>query len=92
MLDIYVDEQGVVEGVDVVQQTASDSDTVVRMVLLDEHGRPVERAHQPKYDPAFGPAAKAALLDTRFTPAIRNGRPISDTVRMTVTFAPSGGA
>jgi hypothetical protein len=50
----------------------------------------VERELNATYDPAFGPAAQAALKEVRFLPAIRHGAPVPYTMRMTVEFTDPG--
>jgi outer membrane biosynthesis protein TonB len=91
LLDVTIDPQGSVRGVEVVPTAAGEPDGTHRAVLLDRDpatGRTVERPLQPKYDAAFGPAARAALREVRFTPALRDGQPVTHTLRMTVEFAP----
>jgi hypothetical protein len=46
----------------------------------------------PGDDPAFGPAAEGALMETRFTPAMRDGQPVPFTMRMTISFGRSSTA
>ena len=90
LLDIHVDAAGAVRDVDVVTPPSESAE--MQMVLVDEDprtGKVTERRHRPVYDPAFGPAARAALLETRFTPAVRNGRPVAETLRMSVEFGPA---
>ena len=90
LVDLALDEQGVVRGVEVV--TPPEPDARVKAVLVEPDprtGGTRERVVQPRYDAAFGPAARAALKDARFTPALgRDGKPVPYTLRMTVEFAP----
>ncbi|HEX2204157.1 MAG TPA: hypothetical protein VHG91_12695 [Longimicrobium sp.] len=97
LLDLQIDPEGVVRAVDVVPPPAADAPggAVSRAVLLDQDaktGRTVERVVETRYDPAFGPAARAALLGARFSPAVRDGRAVAHTLRMTVEFAPPAGS
>lgn len=96
LLDLRIDEQGVVRAVDVVTPpaAASSGTAVTRAVLLDQDaktGRTIERVVETRHDPAFGPAARAALLGARFSPAVRDGQAVAHTLRMTVEFAPPAG-
>jgi outer membrane biosynthesis protein TonB len=88
LVDVQLDEQGRVRDVRPVDRPAT-APSNVNMVLVDEvpgNNTPVERTYQGTYDSAFGPAARAALQEVRFEPAMRNGRPVPYTLRMTVEF------
>jgi outer membrane biosynthesis protein TonB len=90
LVDLALDEQGVVRGVEVV--TPPEPDARMKAVLVEPDprtGGTRERVVQTRYDAAFGPAARAALKGARFTPALgRDGKPVPYTLRMTVEFAP----
>ncbi len=91
LLDVTIDPRGIVRAVEVVPAAGGGPDGTHRAILLDRDpvtGRTVERPLQPRYDPAFGPAAQAALREVRFSPALRGGQPVTHTLRMTVEFAP----
>ena len=88
LMDVQLDEQGRVLDATPVDRPATAPSTV-SMVLLDEvpgSGTPVERAYEAAYDQSFGPAARRALREVRFQPALRDGRPVPYTLRMTVEF------
>jgi hypothetical protein len=88
LVDVQLDEQGRVRDVRPVDRPAT-APSNASMVLVDEvpgNNTPVERAHQGTYDATFGPAARAALREVRFQPALRDGRPVPYTLRMTVEF------
>lgn len=88
LVDVRVDEKGRVLEVTPVNRPANASENV-KMVLVDEvpgSNTPVARSYEAAYDQAFGPAASAALRDVRFQPALRDGRPVPYTLRMTVEF------
>lgn len=98
LVEVSVDEQGAVRGVEVVPRaTGADPHAVTRAVLQErdrETGGVTERVLALDHDPAFGPAAVAALRETRFTPAVRgaDGRPVAYRFRMTLVFDPPRGA
>jgi hypothetical protein len=88
LMDVRLDEKGRVLDAVPADRPAGVSETV-SMVLVDHvpgSNTPVERVYQAEYDQAFGPAASAALRETRFKPALRNGQPVPYTLRMTVEF------
>ena len=88
LVDVQLDERGRV--LDVVPVDRPEGVPAnVSMVLEDPMpgtGGTVERAYEGTYDIAFGPAARAALREVRFQPALRDGRPVPYTLRMTVEF------
>jgi outer membrane biosynthesis protein TonB len=83
LVDVTIDEQGLVSAVELVQRPLGPR-TI--MVLREANG--TERRVAPHDDPAFGAAAQAALRPVRFTPAVRDGRPVPYTMRMTINFDP----
>ncbi|HEX6042331.1 hypothetical protein [Longimicrobium sp.] len=83
LADVAIDEHGEVQAVTIVPRPSTAH---VTMVMVEEDG--TTRSVQPADNPAFGPAAEAALMETRFTPAMRDGQPVPFTLRMTVTFDP----
>jgi hypothetical protein len=88
LVDVTVDETGFVRDVAVVDRPSAGSEQV-KMVLLDRvpgSNTKVAREVESTYDPSFGPAAQAAIKDVRFHPAIRDGKPVPFTVRMSVEF------
>lgn len=96
LVDVSIDERGIVREVDVVNRPRTlDPSTHPSVVLVDRDPRTgvtVEREATLSYDPAFGPAARAALREVRFLPALRDGRAVPFTMRMTVSFEPPAGA
>jgi outer membrane biosynthesis protein TonB len=88
LVDLDIDERGFVENVDVVNRPATPD---VKMVLIDKDastGAAVEREVELSYDPAFGPAAQAAMREVRFEPALKDGLAVPFKMRMTITFEP----
>jgi outer membrane biosynthesis protein TonB len=88
LVDLSIDEKGVVQNVDVVDRPPAPD---VKLVLIDvdpRPGAPVEREVEPSYDPAFGPAARAAMREVRFEPAFKDGFAVPYKMRMTITFEP----
>jgi hypothetical protein len=89
LVDVTVDEKGFVRNVAVVDRPPDAAGQQVRMVVLDRApGSNTEVAHEvaTPYDQAFGPAAQAAIGEVRFHPAMREGRAVPYTLRMTVEF------
>lgn len=89
LVDVAVSASGIVEEVHVVDRGAPDDAGRVRAVVRQKvpgTNQVVEREMNATYDAAFGPAAQAALKEVRFHPAIRDGRPVPYTMRMTVEF------
>jgi hypothetical protein len=88
LVDVQLDEQGrVLDAIPVDRPTSGPSN--VSIALIDEspgNNVPTQHTYQAAYDPAFGPAARAALREVRFEPAIRDGQPVPYTLRMTVEF------
>jgi hypothetical protein len=88
LVDVMVDEKGFVREVAVVDPP-SVSPGQVKMVVLDRvpgSNTRVAREVESTYDQSFGPAAQAAIKDVRFRPALRDGKPVPFTLRMTVEF------
>jgi hypothetical protein len=86
LADVRIDALGGVEAVTIVPRPAE-----VRAAMVLQKADGTERAFQPHDHPAFGPAAEAVLMETRFTPAMRDGEPVPFTMRMTISFdAPAG--
>lgn len=92
LVDVRVDETGRVLDVGVVDNRDKVRNGGARMVLLDQvpgSNLRVEREAQVTYDPVrFGAAARAAVREVRFRPALRDGKAVPYTLRMTVTFTP----
>jgi hypothetical protein len=93
LVDVRLDRTGRVLDVDVVEERRTRSADEHRIVVLDKvpgSDLEVEREVALNYDPAaFGAAAKAAVLESRFRPALRAGKPVPYTLRMTVSFDPA---
>lgn len=86
LADVHIAADGTVEGVEIVERPR---EVRTSMILLEPDGS--SRRFEPSDHPAFGPAARAALMETRFTPATRDGQPVPFTMRMTVAFDPPSG-
>jgi len=91
LVDASIDATGRVTHVEVVQPPAGDGHH--RAVVLDRDpatGRETQRTLSASgpYEPAFGPAAQAALREVRFIPAMRDGQAVPFRMRMSVDFAP----
>jgi hypothetical protein len=91
LVDVRLDERGIVQDVRAVSPVSlPNSADEHRMVVRERvNGQVVEREVTPTYDFRFGPAAEAALREVRFLPALRDGRAVPHTLRMTVEFSPS---
>lgn len=81
LVDVDVDARGLVTDVRGVRRPDA---TGTRAVLVDDDGSSHELVVAD--DPAYLPAVQAALRETRFHPAIRDGRPVAFTLRMTVSI------
>lgn len=92
LVDVAIDAHGRVGDVHVIEPSSVGGDNVRAVVLEKVPGtnQLVEREVQATYDAAFGAAAQAALREVRFLPALRGGRPVPFTMRMTVEFADPG--
>ena len=86
LVDVHVDARGRVQQVEVVPRPSSARQDVVA-VLREEDGSRVLKIDDR---PEFGAAARAALRETRFLPALRDGKPVPYKLRMTVQFDPPG--
>lgn len=87
LVDVMLDERGFVKDVAVVDRPAQMPD--VQVALIDKvpgSNLEVVREYPTTYDASFGPAAVAALKEVRFHPALRDGRPVPFTLRMSVEF------
>jgi hypothetical protein len=90
LIDVSVDENGVVQNVSAVPPQISSR---ARAVFIDRSptGRVVEHSLPIRNNPELLPAAQAALREVRFTPAERDGRAVPFKLRMTLGFdSPSG--
>jgi outer membrane biosynthesis protein TonB len=83
LADVDIDAHGTVQSVAIVPRPAG-----VRASMVLQAADGTERIVHPADDPAFGPAAEAALREMRFIPALRDGRPVPFTLRMTIRFDP----
>lgn len=95
LVDVTVDERGVVRGVSLVDQGAAAGGTpgarhrVVLRSRASGSGEVTEREVTTEHDnAAFGRAAVAAVREMRFEPAMRDGAPVAMTFRMTMAFTP----
>jgi outer membrane biosynthesis protein TonB len=89
LVDLSIDEKGFVQNVDVIDGPARTPN--IGTVLVDKDPRTgvtVEREVVPTYNPAFGPAARAAMREVRFEPALKDGQPVPFKMRMTIAFDP----
>jgi outer membrane biosynthesis protein TonB len=84
LVDVHVDAQGRVGEVEVIQRPVVAHQNVTA-VLLDKDGSHVMKLNDR---PEFGAAAQAALRETRFLPALKDGKPVAYKLRMTVQFDP----
>jgi len=85
LVDVYIDAEGHVREVDVVPRPASSSHQTHRAVL-QEAG--TSRVVDLNYRPEFGAAAQAVLRETRFLPALKDGKAVPSRFRMTLQFTP----
>lgn len=87
LVDVGLDELG-----NVVSVTGATPPgglhTHTMLVTRDRSGAETERPLVGHSDPALVPAAEAALREVSFTPAIRDGKAVPYTLRMTVRFTP----
>jgi outer membrane biosynthesis protein TonB len=90
LVDIRLDDRGVVQDVHAVSPASRPTSTDEHRLVVRErvNGQVVEREVALTYDARFGPAAEAALRNVRFLPALRDGRAVPFTLRMTVEFSP----
>lgn len=68
LADVGIDARGIVESVTIVPRPAG-----VRASMVLQAADGTGRILHPADDPAFGPAAEAALREVRFIPALRDG-------------------
>lgn len=85
LLDVHVDAEGRVLDVDVVARPGTADHQTNRAVLDGRSGTHVLEINDR---PEFGAAAQAALRETRFQPALKDGKPVAHKLRMTVQFDP----
>ncbi|HEX8453609.1 MAG TPA: energy transducer TonB [Longimicrobium sp.] len=85
LLDVHVDAQGNVGEVDIVSRPIGPEHPTHRAVLQEQGGTRVLELNDR---PEFGAAAQAALRETRFQPALKNGKAVPYKLRMTVQFDP----
>lgn len=91
LVDVRLDASGRVLDVDVVEErkTVGDEHQIVVRGNVPGSDLQVEREVKLNYDPeAFGAAAAAAIREVRFHPALRDGKGVPYTWRMTVRFTP----
>jgi outer membrane biosynthesis protein TonB len=84
LVDVHVDAQGRVGEVEVVPRPMAPHQNLTA-VLQDEDGSRVVKLNDR---PEFGAAAQAALRETPFLPALKDGKPVAYKLRMTVQFDP----
>jgi len=92
LIDVAVNDRGHVESARSVAPASLPKATDEHRIVVRER-RPgsrdlVERELTLRYDTRFAPAAEAALREVPFRPAMRDGRAVPFTMRMTVTFTP----
>lgn len=86
LVDVSIDAHGRVNSVAVVPRPPElESSPQPRAFLQEPDGslRPLNSVD----DPAVGRAAQSILRDVRFNPAIRDGKAVAYTLRMTVSFS-----
>ena len=93
LLDVVVGADGTVQAVHVATPPASAGTTTAVFEDRDPRtGKVTTHTIEPVYDPAFAAAAQAVVRETRFRPTLRDGRPVTDTLRMGIHFAPPDAA
>jgi outer membrane biosynthesis protein TonB len=85
LVDVSLDASGRVQDVAVVDPPAVTTSSAA-LIEGGSNGDVVRAMPATVYDPAFGPAAVAALKEVRFHPARRKGQAVPFTVRMSVEF------
>ncbi len=89
LLDAMIDETGKVTEVDVLPSPDGPPHQAVLISRDRATGAETRRTlSNGTSDPAFGEAAKAALREVRFIPAMRDGQPVPFRLRMSIQFAP----
>lgn len=90
LVDVRIDAEGQVQGVNLLTPPSLGAKHRAVVVERDRSsGRETQRPMDASdHDPSLGAAARAALQDVRFTPAMRDGQPVAHTLRMTVRFSP----
>jgi hypothetical protein len=87
LVDVVIGAEGEVQSVTPVDRPEG----MQRSVLILEERDGTERRIASDNHPAFQAAAREAMRSVRFTPAIRDGKAVPFTMRMTVTFDPPAG-
>jgi hypothetical protein len=82
LVDVHVDAEGRVLDVDVVPRPARGTHRAV----LQDGG--ISRVMDFTDRPELGPAAQAAIRETRFLPGLKDGKAVPYKLRMTVQFTP----
>ena len=87
LLDVTIDATGTVRRVEVAPRGEG---THARAVLVDQtpDSDTVERPLVIRDNPALLDAARRVLQEVQFAPAEKEGRPVSYTLRMTLSFDP----
>jgi hypothetical protein len=85
LLNVMIDEAGAVRSVDAAPRREG---THARAVLVDRtpNGNTVERPLVIHDNPALLDAARRVMQEAQFTPAERDGKPVSYSLRMTLSF------
>ena len=85
LVDVSLDANGRVQDVLVVDRPSVTTSSGA-LIEGGSNGEVVRAMPATVYDPAFGPAAVAALKEVRFHPARRKGQTVPFTMRMSVEF------
>jgi hypothetical protein len=85
LVDVSLDANGRVQNVAVVDPPPAATASVA-LIEPGSKGEVQRAMPATVYDPAFGPAAAAALKEVRFHPARKDGQPVPFTMRMSVEF------
>lgn len=83
LLDVVVDAEA-----RVASAAAIDRPAGVRAVMVLQERDGTERRIEPNDHPAFQAAARSALREVRFSPAMLDAQPMPFALRMTMTFDP----
>lgn len=84
-VDVSVDATGRVTAV-TPAPTGARGASSARMILEERDGS--QRVREVRRAASALPAAQAVLRDVQFAPALRDGRPVAHTFRMTISFTP----
>ena len=74
--------------VDVVTPPSSTGSTRAVKIIRRADGSEAREETEYEHDPALGTAARAALREVRFAPAMRDGHPVPFRLRMSLRFTP----